>query len=361
MKRALSGKETEPKKFVPPLEESFNNQQIDLFQSFLCNGDGHQEKLSNAIPLWDCLPRYTLSRQTLNKLRKEGKLPPLMNLPCRYFGQNYIVQIQPARIMDDKGGVMEYYPGLTEELIEDALRKIATLQQHGYFDQSEVRSGVSFSIYELREELRRQGHTRSYDEIVLSLKIMARSIIELQTEADRNKAVSVSAYLSHLSSVSRADLKEDPDARWYVEFHHLITQAISAVEYRQYNYTLMMSHSTQLARWLHKYLVNKFTYAQIGKVFEIRFSTVKRDSGLLEAYSRSRDAIDAVNKALEELKQKGVLESIQANRILGGKGKIEDVVYTVFPTITFSMEIKASNKRLSDAKKGIVDDQSPVD
>jgi len=38
--------------------------------------------------------------------------------------------------MDDKGGVTEYYPGLTEELIEDALRKIATLQQHGYFDQS---------------------------------------------------------------------------------------------------------------------------------------------------------------------------------------------------------------------------------
>lgn len=114
-----------------------------------------------------------------------------------------------------------------------------------------------------------------------------------------------------MSSVSRADLKEDSQAKWYVEFHHLITQAISAVEYRQYNYTLMMSHSTQLARWLHKYLVNKFTYAQIGKVFEIRFSTVKRDSGLLEAYSRSRDAIDAVNKALEELKQKGVLESIQ--------------------------------------------------
>jgi len=86
MKKASSGKETEPKKFVPPLEKSFNNQQIDLFQSFLCNGDGHHEKLSNAIPLWDCLPRYTLSRQTLNKLCKEGKLPPLMNLPCRYFG-----------------------------------------------------------------------------------------------------------------------------------------------------------------------------------------------------------------------------------------------------------------------------------
>ena len=143
---------------------------------------------------------------------------------------------------------------------------------------------------------------------------------------------------------------EDPDARWYVEFHPLITQAISAIDYRQYNYALMMSHSTQLARWLHKYLVIKFTYAQVGKVFEIRFSTVKRDSALLEAYGRIRDAIAAMCAALDELKNNGLLLSVQENKIIGARGKVEDVVFEISPTIKFSAEVTAANKRIESAK-----------
>lgn len=339
--------------FKPPVSESFNCQQIELFQKFLCNNEEQREKLSNAMPLWDCLPRYSMSRQAANKMRKAGTLPSLLNIPCKYLGQDFVVQIQPARIFDDNETVVEYYPSANEELIEDALRKIATLQDQGFFEEKSPRSGVSFTIYQLREELKQRGHTRSHKEIVLSLQILARSIIEIKTDNKKNKAFGVSSYFRQLSAVSKSDLAEDPDAKWYVEFHPLITQAISTIDYRQYNYAQMMSHSTQLARWLHKYLAIKFTFAEIGREFEIRFSTVKRDSGLLEAYGRNRDAMDALKRVFQELMDNGILVSFNENRILGSQGKIEDVVYTIFPTMKFSIEVKASNKRCANTKNSL--------
>lgn len=43
--------------------------------------------------------------------------------------------------------------------------------------------------------------------------------------------------------------------------HPLVTQSIDSLSYRQYNYHLMMSHSTQLARWLHKILSHSYVNA----------------------------------------------------------------------------------------------------
>lgn len=266
-------------------------------------------------------------------MRKAGTFPPLLNIPCRYLGQDFIVEIQPARIADKDGVVTEYYPGANEDLIEDALRKISTLQNHGFFDESrqQGRSGVLFTGYQLREELSKLGHSRSHKEIILSLGILSRSILTLKTQGKKNKAVDTSPYFPRLTCVTRIDYLDDPKAKWYVEFHPLITQAIRLIEYRQYDYALMMKHSTQLARWLHKYLVVKFTWARIGEKFEIRFSTIKRDRGLLEGYSRDRDAADAVKKAFKELTDNGVLQSFDDNnKILSGRGKIEAIAALEF-------------------------------
>lgn len=340
-------------KFDPPTIHSFSCKQIDIFQDFLCNTKEQREKLSNAVPLWDCLPRYSLSRKAAEKLRKERLLPALLSLKCKHLGREFTVVIQPARILNADGNVIEYYPSASDELVEDCLRKIATIQNQGFFEEKsrKLRSGVTFSIYQLRAELKKQGHTRSYKEIVLSLHILSRSIIEIKTDGQKNKAFITSAYFRSLSCVSRSDLTEDPDAKWFVEFHPLITQAIYAIDYRQFNYELMMSHSTQLSRWLYKYLVIKFIGAKFGEKFDIRFSTVKRDSGLLNSYSRNRASIEKLKESLKELKSNNVLESFKEEKIIGAQGQVEDVIFTIFPTIKFVSEIKAANKRLADAQK----------
>lgn len=336
------------KEFKPPKLAAYTSRQIDLFQTFLCNTDEQREQLSNAIPLWDCLPKYALSKRAADKLRKDKKLPSLLKLHSHYLGQEYEIIIQPARFMDSEGNITEHYPSSNEELIEDALRRIATIQNDGFFeDEKDCRSGVSFTIYQLRKELEKHGHTRSYQQIVLSLKILANSIIRIQAANNKNRGFLDSAYLSRLAGVSKAKIEEDPNSKWYVEFHPLITEAIKSIDYRQYNYAMMMSHTTHLARWLHKYLVIKFTYASIGKIFEIRFSTIKRDSALLDGYTRQRDAIKAMSDALVELKHHGVIASFAEEKIFGRRQQIEDVIFKVSPTPKFSSEIRAANRRLS--------------
>lgn len=107
----------------------------------------------------------------------------------------------------------------------------------------------------------------------------------------------------------------------------------------------MMSHRTQLARWLHKQLVLKYTFASLVNPFETRYSTIKRDSGLLDAYARPRDAIEALEEAFEELKGQQVLSSVTRRDITGLRGKLQDVIFTLVPSIAFIGDTKAASKR----------------
>jgi hypothetical protein len=330
---------------VPPKHSDFEGLQLDLFRSFLCNGEVERDRLSNTFDLWDSVPRYTVSRQQMDKIRKTKGFLDLHQIEFNYRGTAMKTIIQAARILDEKSGVSkDYYPSANEELIEDALRKIAADQQNAFFDKPNFRSGVVFTLYTLREELKKRGHTRSYQEIVLSLQILASSIIEIRGEGKTN-GFAKSAYFSGLSAVSRNKLTDEPDSKWMVQFHPLVTQEIDSLTYRQYNYAQMMSHSTQLARWLHKQLSLKFTFASILNPFEMRYSTIKRDSALLNGYSLGRKAIAALDSSWDELQSVGVLMKVDKNPIIGTRGKIEDVIYTLTPSADFTAEMKAANKR----------------
>ena len=347
-------KQTHAESDVPkqPSRPEFENAQLNLFQSFLGNSQEDRDRFSNAIDLWDSVPRYSVSRQAMAKARTHGKFLGKNTATFQHRQRTYSRTIQPAQVKDLDGEERFYYPSATEELVEDALRKLAADQQAGFFDKPNYRSGVVFSLYALREELKNRGHSRSYQEIVLSLDILSGSIIEIvPLEPESGEGLLRSPYLPSLVAVSRTRLKDDPKAKWAVQFHPLVTGSIDEVTYRQYNYHLMMSHSTQLARWLHKLLVLKYTFADFTKPFETRFSTIKRDSGLLESYARDRDGIQALEIAFRDLKERDILLSFERRDITGPRKKILDVVFQILPSLSFIAEAKAANKRLSDAKQ----------
>ena len=275
-------RETGAEAVSDPADTEFHNQQLSLFQSFLVNNDEQQQALSNAIDLWDSVPRYSFSRNAMNKARITGRFLEKHEMTFQHRGRSYTRTIFPARVTDTDGEDRDYYPSATEELIEDALRKIATEQQAGYFDKPNYRSGVVFTLYALREELKKRGHTRSYEEVVLALNILSGSLIKIEAKEESGEGFDKSPYFPRLAAVSRRKLQDDPKAKWLVQFHPLVTGSIDQVTYRQYNYALMMGHSSQLARWVHKQLVLKYTFADYLKPFEMRYSTVKRDSGLLD-------------------------------------------------------------------------------
>jgi len=331
-----------------PAVAAFQSQQIDLFQTFVCNTEVEKDRLSNALDLWDSVPRYSVSRVEMNKRRSPNGSLPILSIPFEYKGQRYTVKIQPA-IIEEGNGFVHYYPSANEELVEDALRKIAAQQEQGFFDnERDKSSGVAFSLYGLRGELAARRHTRSYQEIVLSLEIMRKSHIEIRSGEGRGESLVAANYLPAMAAVSKGKLEEDPYARWVVQFHPLVTRCIDRVAYRQFNYAGMMSLPTQLARWLHKQLAVKFTFAGMAaNPFEMRYTTVKRDSALLNR-GRERDNIRDVEDALRQLACAGILRDIQKETLTAARGRIVEVIYRLYPTAEFVREVKAANKRTKD-------------
>ena len=349
------------KKPLPPKEGDFGSIQINLFQYLLCNTDEERDSLSNVFDLWDGIPRYSISRQQQDKWRKAGAFPQLHDIAFHYRGRELKATIQPAWIKDGDGSITGYYPSANEELIEDVLRKIATGQDNGYFDPKERRGGVVFTLHRVRKELENRGHSRTYKEINLSLEIMARSVIITSTaDGKEGEFTSNSLYLNNLYRVSKSKLAEDPEAKWFVDFHPFASRSMDEMTYRQFNYARLMSHKSQLARWLDKVLSLKYLNAGVLHPFEMRLSTIIRDSKLLDGYGLLRHAVVAVDSAFEELQtcQPPLLRvKPQKNVILGERGKILDVVYTLHPSREFVAEVKAASKRHSLA----TDKSKPVD
>ncbi len=342
--KALVPKQTSDPRPIPTTEEQ-KNPQLSLFQNFLCN-PGERDSLSNVIDLWDSVPRYSVSQQAMTKSRQSGTILKRHTTTLHYMRGEYECTITPARVVDHDGQERDFYPSANEELVEDALRKMAAEQHAGFFDKPNLASGVIFSLYGLREELAKHGHTRSHQEARLSIDILSGSIIEIRGKNERGEEMYVkSAYLPAVAAVSQSRLRDDPKAKWVVQFHPLVTASIDKLAYRQFNYGKMMSHSKHLARWLHKNLSLKWTGADLIKSFEIRYSTVKRDSGLLNEYSRERDGVAALVEALNELKDRDILYQYERKDILGPRKKILDAVFLIWPSLDFVSDVKAANKR----------------
>ena len=146
------------------------------------------------------------------------------------------------------------------------------------------------------------------------------------------------------------------NAKWFVDFHPFASRALDELTYRQFNYARLMSHKSQLARWLNKVLCLKYLNASFLHPFEIRLSTIMRDSGLLSGYGRLRAAMEAVDSAFDELTSCAppLLGSKPGKHVVQGpRGKILDVIYTLTPSREFVAEVKAASKRQSLAEDSL--------
>lgn len=331
--------------------EAFTSQQMTLFQGFLANTEDERTALSNAVDLWDSVPRYSISRARMNALRTPDGYLPVLEVPFHYRGTPLTAVIYPAQVKAKDGKRVSFYPSAREELVEHALRRISAEQQTGFFDRPNYRSGANFSLYHLRRELERNGHSLRYDEIIEALDVLSLSFIEIVSGGNNApEPFARSPYLPGLKGVRRVDYDADRDARWGVLFHPLVTNSIDQVTYRQFNYQRLMRCATQLARWLLGQLVLKYTQAALSNSFEMRFSTIQRDSALLNGYKLRRQAVVALDEAWDELKTLGALNAVKKSEQRGARGKIEDVTYTILPSQQFANEQKAANRRMSNGR-----------
>jgi hypothetical protein len=334
------------KAVAPVPETALNNEQLSLFQKVLANTEQQRGELSNAVDLWDATPRYSISRVRMNELRTAEGFLPVQEIPFQYRGHEFTAVIYPAQVKGKDGKRQSFYPSAREELVEHALRKISTEQHAGFFDKPSFRSGARFSLHVLRKELEEHGHSLRYDEIIEALDILSLGAIEIvATNEDGDEAFARSTYLSALSGIKRKDYENDRAAKWAAQFHPLVTQSIDRLTYRQFNYDRLMDCRSQLARWLLSQLVLKYTQASHITPFEMRYSTIKRDSALLDGYKLERQAIAALDDAWQELRELKALHTVKKAEQRGGRAKLEEVIYTLHPTSEFIAEQKAANRR----------------
>jgi hypothetical protein len=109
---------------------------------------------------------------------------------CR--GVKYKIQISPASIVDPDGVERYYYPSKREELVEDALRRLATTEKGLFLDD---KAAVTFTLYQLQQELKANGHSYSITQIKDALLICKKTNITVSTED--GKAIFVSNLLKH--------------------------------------------------------------------------------------------------------------------------------------------------------------------
>jgi hypothetical protein len=320
--------------------------QYDLF----CTFHGEPADLSNTVELWDAIPKYvvTARKQAWNAVKT--KRLPLYKQEFHYTPQprqvgnvqHLQVTITPARFEEpDESGVLrlvEAYPSATEELVEEAIRKIFADQVNGGLDAKTAR--VYFTLGMVHRELKARGKTRSYTQIMRALRIMNACNITI-TAATGGRAIISSAIFSNLAGVSRKDWLADSDSRFMVTFNELMHAAITNLSFRQLNYKTLMSLKSPLARWIFKRLSHEYINASLMTPYTVYLSSITRDCGyIVEAKLSHRAA--RLDAALAELEAAKVIIGVRKDKTHTDE---PDYHYTLTPNPHFITTVKAANSR----------------
>jgi len=327
-------------------------EQLSLFQHFLPS----DPRFSNTIDLFDAIPKYYSSPKQMDRLRQGGKYLEILERsfthrnPLTGDRENYRVEIRPARLKTTVKGEngkaitveKEFYPTAREEIVEEALRKLATSGENGVFLDGQV--GVQFTLYQLKKELAERGHSITLASLKESLAVAHYSKITVATD-DEVEVMSASIFPVLLVSTRKQWLKNPKDARYYVQFNPLVTQSLNRITYRQYDYATFMACERHLTRWLHKRLSHNYVQADWLSPYTIKASTIIANSGLVNN-ARLRDRIKAVDDAVEELKKRDTISVSEKEPLYGSNGRtLVDAKYTLTPTGTFIDDVKAANHR----------------
>ena len=325
-----------------PPKDPIKSLQLDLFSHFVTND---LSQVSNTIELWERIPKYFFTAKQVEKLRTPTGHADPYEWKYTENGNAYTVSIQPALIKQKNGSYKAFFPGVTEELIEEALKKILTDQQYTIHDPDNLESWVKFSLNMLDKELKKKGRTRNFNEIKDAIEVMSKCNITL---SKNNKEIWNGNILQDLVTVGREDYLASTNTHHIARLPLFISHSINNLDYRQFNYDRLMSCNEQLTRWIYKRLINRFTQASPITEYSCMYSDIKQTSGLLQQ-TREIDNRRKILSAFNELQQKGIIQCLQIDERKTGR-TISDVKYTIKAAPQFISEQIASNKRATDTK-----------
>ncbi len=322
-----------------PPKVPIKSAQYDLFTTFLTNDKG---AVSNALEVWDGIPKYFLTPKQQEKLRTERGHADPYEWEYFYQGRPCSVKLQPALIKQNDGSYKAVFPSVTEELVEEALKKIFTDQQYGHHDPANTESWVKFTLGMIYSELKDRGRARDRNQIKYAIEVLSSCILTLYQDG---KEVYRGAILSDLVTVNRDEYIADSNSMHMARLPVFVSRGINDMQYRQFNYARLMECDNQLTRWLYKRLVHRYRHASLIDTYHFLYSDVKQSSGLLQQGTERRNR-SKLKASVDELQEEGVILTYTAEDLKQGR-KITDVKYTVTGAPDFIKEQKAANKRAS--------------
>ena len=315
--------------------------QLDLFELTCIS----EENYSNTIALYDAIPKYCRRKSNIVRDIKDA----VIERDFVFNKQNFKVKITAAIIEreNQETNDLEHiflFPSKREELVEDALRKLAADGSHGLFLNNEA--AVTFTLHELQKELQRMGHGYNKNDIKEAILICQGANIQL-FNVD-GTAQMKSGFFQWVGLKSQKDMKlVGGRTKGHVMFNPLVTKGIKKIQYRQINYNRCMEYRSDLARWFHKRLSYAYKQASKELPYNISLSTIFRDSGW-EKTKRSVDDRRAVERALNECIKMKLLSEWKATSIKKKGRKIVDVLYLFIPHEEFINEMKRANRIYAD-------------
>jgi hypothetical protein len=227
--------------------------------------------------------------------------------------------------------------------IEDVLQKIADAGQGIFLDNE---AGVTFTLYQLQQELKRNGHSYSITQLKKALMVCVGTNLQLTDTSGQD--VLASSIFDTIGLQTREDWEgQDEKTRAFVRFNALVTISIRNSTFRQFNYEISMGYQNVISRQFHKRMAHHSTQATFVRPFTIFLSTVIRDFSLT-AYEKISHNLRDVESALKEMVEKNVLLQYKLEKIIDQKrlNKVADVRLVLFPHPNFVSEvISGSNKK----------------
>ncbi|MCC8379131.1 plasmid replication protein [Xenorhabdus sp. PB30.3] len=306
--------------------------QMSLFE--ILESPVKKDDYSNTIELYDALPKYIWDQRIHEDLSNA-----IVTRECNIRGQQFTIKIKPAIIEKDDGRTVLIYAGQREEILEDALRKLAV---NGNGHIIEGKAGVMFTLYELKKELSKMGHTYSLTEIKEAIQICRGATLECISSD--GEAFMSSSFFPMVGLTTRGEFrKKGGNAKCYVQFHILVNESIMNLSFRQYNYKIGMQIRSPLARYIYKRMSHYWTQAHVDSPYTPSLISFLSQSPR-ELSPRMPENVRAMKNALDVLIKQEVIKDYDTNQLLEGR-KVIDVRYTIRPHEEFVKQVMASNKR----------------
>lgn len=317
------------------------SEQLDLFNIIDPNRAGSD--LSNTVELYDALPKYNWNKKSRISTSLDNSV---LTKHCVVRNKKITIKIKPALVeyKTNNNNTVLIYPGVREELIEEALRKLAV---HGNSKLVNKKAGVVFTLYELQKELIEMGHTYSIQELKDGINVCRSSVLDIIT--DDGKVIS-STLFPLVCLVDRAQYLNEQDAKCIVQFHPLVNDSVINVTYRMYDYKKSMSITSNLGRFLYKKMSHYWVQASEKAPYTPALTTFLSSSSRGLSINMSEN-IRAMNNALDSLKALNIILDVKENRVKEGR-KVTEIYYEIYPHHEFVAQAKKANihKRITENK-----------